>query len=98
MPISLCTSPMMNDTQNYSFCRLQLVFELNCLDTQLNQPTNQSPQSFKANENKKTLLYKFGDLYNKEPYVSSLLCFFYVGVLISRAALKKGHELILLIK
>ena len=30
-----------DDTQNYPFCRLQLVVET--LDTQLNEPTNQNP-------------------------------------------------------
>ena len=56
-----------DDTQNYSFCRLQL--EVETLDTQLNETTNQNsikvPKVGKLT-NKRTLLYNFRYLPN--PY------------------------------
>ena len=43
-----------NDTQNYSFCRLQLVVET--FGLQINEPTNQNSIKVVQPKNKKTLL------------------------------------------
>ena len=44
-----------DDTQNYPFCRLQLVAEM--FDTQINKPTNKKVPKVVKPTNKKTLLW-----------------------------------------
>ena len=60
-------------TQNYTFCRLQLLVET--IVTQLNKPNNQDstkvPTVVKPTNNK-TLLQNFGDFSNKQPIIPSL--------------------------
>jgi len=64
------------NTQNWPFFKLQLVIETFGHST--NKPTNQNsikvPQIVMPT-NKKTLFCEFGDYYNKQPIVPSLLTY-----------------------
>ena len=64
------------NTQNCPFYKLQLVIETFGHST--NTPTNQNSikvQQIVMPTNKKTLFVEFGDYYNKQPIVPSLLTY-----------------------
>ena len=64
-----------DDTQNYPFCRLKFVVETFEHSIKITNQSNftKVPKVFKPT-NKKTLLYDFEDLYNKQLTVPLSLC------------------------